>query len=168
MSSFSGLILLIAGWLLVDEAALEISTERLITAADSTYLDFAEELGEFSVAGDLMYNLTLKSLTGQPVTSVLRTYIDLRASQLKGDIFLLENRILQCQLKSVTSTLNSTNGTFFENVKRKLKSIKQDLQLRWGVPENFLLSLIMLNLIIHVYTLSFVLRIRTYKKLVRK
>ena len=112
MSSFSGLILLIAGWLLVDEAALEISTERLITAADSTYLDFAEELGEFSVAGDLMYNLTLKSLTGQPVTSVLRTYIDLRASQLKGDIFILENRILQCQLKSVTSNVNSTNGTF--------------------------------------------------------
>ena len=50
----------------MDEAALETATERLITAEDSTFSDFSEELGEFSMAGDLLYNLTLKTLDGQP------------------------------------------------------------------------------------------------------
>ena len=120
------------------------------------------------MAGDLLYNLTLKTLVGQPLTSVLRTYIKMRTGQLKGDIYILENRLLQCQLKSVTSTVNSKNGTYFEGLKKRINSIRQELQIRWGVAENCLLALIMLNLVIHVYTLSFILRVRTYKKLVQE
>ena len=59
MSSFLRLILLIASWILtcVGEDASEAASERFITANDSTFPDFSEELEQFSVAGDLLYNL---------------------------------------------------------------------------------------------------------------
>ena len=152
----------------MNEAPSAAASERFITADNSSFPDFSEELEQFSVAGDLLHNLTLKALTGQPLTSVLRTYIEGRTGQLKGDIYLLKNRILQCELKSVAPTVISKNGTYFEGLKKRINSIRQELQIRWGVAENCLLALIMLNLVIHVYTLSFILRVRTYKKLVQE
>ena len=157
-------IWLLAGHI-VHEAVME-NTEKLISASEGTYTDFVEELAEFTIAGEKLYNLTLKSLTGQPITAILRNYFDMRTTDLKGDIFILEKRILQCKIQSASPVIQP-NQTFIGSIKNKLKSLKGEIQLTWGIPENLLLVFNLVNIIIHAYSLGFIWRVRTYKKLVR-
>ena len=154
-------------WLLAGYIVHEAVTEKLISASHGTYTDFVEELAEFTIAGEQLYNLTHKSLTGQPITAILRDYFDMRTTDLKGDIFILEKRILQCKIQSAPF-VTQPNQTFIGSIKNKLQSLKEEIQLTWGIPENLLLAFNLVNLIIHAYSLGFIWRVRTYKKLVRK
>ena len=154
-------------WLLAGCIVPEAVTEKLISASHGIYTEFADDLAKFTIAGEELYNVTLKASTGEPVTTILRNYLDMQISDLKGDIFILEKRLLQCKLQSVSPVIQP-NQTFIGSLKNKLKSLKQEIQQTWGIPENLLLVFNLVNMIFHAYSLGFIWRVRTYKKLVRK
>ena len=154
-------------WLLAGGIVPEAVTEKLISASHRIYTEFADDLAKFTIAGEELYNVTLKASTGDPVTTILRNYVDMQISDLKGDIFILEKRLLQCKLQSVSPVIQP-NQTFIGSLKDKLKSLKQEIQQTWGIPENLLLVFNLVNMIFHAYSLGFICRVRTYKKLVRK
>ena len=164
MSSFQ-VLLLLAGW--VQSYQGYPASEHFITAEDTDFEELTEELTQFSLAGALAYNTSLKAIPGAPLTSGLRAYTDQRVMQVKVDIYLLEACLLQCETKKV-APVTYKNESFIDTLKKKLSSIKQELSIRWGIAENGLLALIMLNILLHIYSLSFIIRVWTYKKLVRK
>ena len=84
-------------------------------------------------------------------------------------MFILEDYLLQCQLKNNTVKVKKQlNGTFLETVKNRLKLFKDELELSWGYPEYILLCISLVNMTMHVYSLGFIARVKSYKRLTRK
>ena len=157
-------------FLLSFEAAPILATEKkLLAASRSDYGNFSEDLEIFAATSEELYNATVKGYPSESATVVLKKYFDLQATYLKGDLFILESYLLQCQLKNNTVKVKKElNGTFLETVKNRLKLFKHELELSWGYPEYILLCISLVNMTMHVYSLGFIARVKSYKRLTRK
>ena len=134
------------------EAAPILAMEKKILAASgSDYGNFSEDLAIFAATNAELYNATVKGYPSESATVVLKKYFDLQATYLKGDLFILQSYLLQCQLKNNTVKVKKElNRTFLENVKTRLKLFKDELELSWGYPEYILLCLYIVNIMFHV------------------
>ena len=112
-------------WILLlsfEAASILTMEKKLLAASGSDYRDFSEDLTLFAETSKAHYNVTVKGYPNETDTEVLKRYFDLQITYLKGDVFILEDYLLQCQLKNNTVKVKKElNGTFLENVKNRLK-----------------------------------------------